>query len=133
MSRIFSINKFLVAVVFLPFFLAAGPDNGPSQEKKPCAKDIEASTEDAYNALKDSEKKIYDSLGTTYKKIYLFALNNEERCRVVALVKRGLDPHAAINSILRSDYRKQMRQQKKQKALSPAARSLAVPPKYTIY
>lgn len=133
MIRIPSINKFLVAIVFLPFFLAAGPETGPSQEKKACKKDTEAAMQEAYNSLKDPEKKVYDALGATYKKIYLFALNNEERWRVVSLVKKGLDPHAAINSILRSDYRKQMRQQKKQKALSPAARSIIVPPKYTIY
>lgn len=133
MNRMSLINKILVAVVFLPFFLVAGPESGLSQEKKNCKIDTEIATEKAYNALKDPEKKVYDSLGTTYKKIYLFALNNEEKWRVACLVKRGLDPHAAINSILRSDYRKQMRQQKKQKALSPASRSIIVPPKYTTY
>lgn len=133
MGQIYLIRKVLVTIALLPFFLMAGLQE-PGPEENSALEEREACAEMAYNQLKEPEKKIYDLLGATYRKIYLFVLNNEERNRVVILVRRGLDAHVAINSILRSAYRKQMRSQKKQKELSPAARSLTTPPKkYTIY
>ncbi len=56
--------------------------------------------------LDSKERAVYDQLGPIYQKIFLFALNDEERHRVAIYTKRGLYPYEAVDVILRSERRK---------------------------
>tara|TARA_Y100001970_G_C13904692_1_gene685464 strand:- start:66 stop:440 length:375 start_codon:yes stop_codon:yes gene_type:complete len=78
--------------------------------------------ESVVNSLPESEQSVYQRLGEIYQKIYLYALNDEERHRVVVYIRRGLNPYEAINTILRSEERRYNARQPRQ-SLSPAERS----------
>lgn len=60
----------------------------------------------SYEALPSDQKQVYHQLGPLYQKIYLCALNDEERHRVVVYVRRGVSCFEAINIILRAEERK---------------------------
>jgi hypothetical protein len=81
--------------------------------------------EDTSKQLSAEEKAIYTNLGPIYQKIYLFALNSEERGRVALYVRRGQTAYEAIDVILRSEERKYLRQHPKKTYQSPAEKATA--------
>jgi hypothetical protein len=67
---------------------------------------IENLQKDSLDALPSDQQQVYHQLGPLYQNIYLYALNDEERHRVVVYVRRGVSSFEAINIILRAEERK---------------------------
>ncbi|MBM3192858.1 MAG: hypothetical protein FJZ59_01330 [Chlamydiae bacterium] len=67
---------------------------------------IEDLQKNPYENLPSDQIQVYHQLGPLYQKIYLYALNDEERHRVVVYVRRGVSCFEAINIILRREERK---------------------------
>jgi hypothetical protein len=85
---------------------------------------IENSQRADYEKLPSSQKGVFNQLGPLYQKIYLYALNDEERARVVIYIQRGVNPYEAINVILRAEERKYARRKQNQ-SISPSQRGEA--------
>ena len=83
----------------VPCFLIAS--HSEPLEKEDALKE-ERSTEH----LPADQQQVYHELGPLYQKIYLFALNDEERHRVVVYTRRGVTAFEAMNIILRVEERK---------------------------
>jgi len=106
----------------------------PSGEKQ----EIVLAAETAVNpsSLTAEEQAIYNNLGAIYQKIYILALNSEERTRVALYVRRGQTPYEAIDVILRSEERKYLRAHPKKTYQSPADKATAknkATKNYTVY
>ena len=133
------INLIRGGILLLPFTLFGQlhepcPENRRDEKSVVASTDVEKNDCERIAKLADRERAIYFSLGETYQKIYLYALDPEERHRVVVLVHRGHDPHVAINSILRSEHRKQQRTERKRRRLSPASKAIVEQKKpYAVY
>ena len=124
---IFSVKKVFLSVCLFPALLVAG-SIGPCTEyglslfehSLSYAQDQALEGEDN---LCQEEKIVYDQLGPLYKKIYIFALTDEMRRRVVIYVCRGLTPFEAINVILRAEQRK-FESTGRKRSLSPRDRAM---------
>ena len=125
------IREFLIKVVaatWLPFSLCAHLTE-PCPEAQ-AGNYEESHYEDRSPALQDidqldrDKKSVYYKLGPVYQKIFLYALNDEQKHRVVMYVHRGIDPYEAVDVILRTEQRKHMRAIGKEK-LSPAEKSIS--------
>lgn len=77
--------------------------------------------------LSPEEKTIYNQLGPVYKKIYLDALTDDQRQRVVIYVHRGLSPFDAINVILRAEQRRIESNRRSRRTLTPGERAALKP------
>lgn len=73
--------------------------------------------------LSSEERTVYNSLGPVYQRIYLHALSNDMRHRVVIYVCRGLTPFEAVNVILRAEQRKYESGRHGKRTLSPGERA----------
>ena len=83
--------------------------------------------------LAEDQKQVYHKLGPLYKKIYLYALDSEERHRVIVYIKRGISPYEAINIILRPEERAYA-QKRGSKNIPPSDRHTISPsPSISVY
>lgn len=103
--------------------LSEPPDRGVNLKEELLL--IESSHEVSIESLPLEEKQVYHQLGPLYQKIYLYALNDEERHRVVVYVRRGLSSFEAINTILRAEERQYLQKNvpKTKQPIAPSNRS----------
>lgn len=90
----------------VPCFLMAALPESATQEGR---SQEELTTNPKQLAVEDlplDQQQVYHQLGPLYQRIYLYALNDEERHRVVVYTRRGLSNFEAINTILRNEERR---------------------------
>ncbi len=77
--------------------------------------------------LTDQERIVYNQLGPVYRRIFLYALTNDQRRRVVIYVCRGLTPFEAVNVVLRAEQRKMESGRNSRRTLTPGERAALGP------
>lgn len=127
------VNRYFTAVVSSFILISAGlsgacTEFGLSLFEHP----VIAQSEDSISEsdLSPEEKTVYNQLGPVYKKIYLHALTEDMRHRVVIYVCRGLSPFEAINVILRAEERRTESSGRKKRTLTPGERAALKPNRY---
>lgn len=127
-------TKIGLCAVFLLVGLFMSLVSFTEEEESPPAQEIEEShseTNDYVDSLTNAEKRIYDALSPLYQKIFLYALDDEQRLRVVVYTNRGLSPFESVDVILRSNKR-QNDQSNGKKPNSPAKRAVIGAPKEAV-
>lgn len=114
----------LWALLLIPCSILQAQSEPNYRAKQEEEREIVSICNRSLNDLPNAEQQVYQQLGPLYQKIYLYALNDEERHRVVVYMTRGLTAYDAINTILRAEERQSISKQPKQpnKSIAPSDR-----------